>query len=187
MAWSKVLIDLMVAPSWRECQFIVERHPEVLFEHYDEELLELIRLAESQSPRDCRIAQELRSVLQRCREVGVAKAFDEKVNNVVNDDFGRILPYPDYFTEAELLRLFIALRDGNQEDIGRMNQQMGDRGIALTIFITDYMWGDGSKIRAAIKKFPALMAVFDPTGLEHGRNEIGNIAPNPKEGRKTKI
>ena len=96
MSWSKVLKNLLCAVSWRECEYIVYRHPEVLLPKFDEELSIYIGLARSQDPRSARIAKDIQMVLQRCCEIGIESAFDEKVNNAVNEDLSRLLPYPNY-------------------------------------------------------------------------------------------
>ena len=91
MPWSPVLKALVAAPSWRECQFIVERNPEVVMvPAYEEELSRYIALASEQDPRGAKIGEEVRAVLLRCREVGVNRASDEKVSGVLESDFGRV-------------------------------------------------------------------------------------------------
>ena len=71
---------LLVAPTWREAQRIVEEHPkELLAPELDRTLRSL---AAGQDERTRRLLEEIRAVLAHCREIGIDPAFEEKILGV---------------------------------------------------------------------------------------------------------
>ncbi|HNU06073.1 MAG TPA: tetratricopeptide repeat protein, partial [Anaerolineae bacterium] len=68
------------AESWNASRRIVEQHPELLSDEADELLEVLIASAHVQNDnRAVQMFEEHRSLLRRCREAGIARAFVEKM------------------------------------------------------------------------------------------------------------
>ncbi len=68
------------ADTWDGSRRVVEQHPELLTDEAEEVLAQLVRLARAQGNEDAvQIFEEHRALLRRCREVGVARAFAEKM------------------------------------------------------------------------------------------------------------
>lgn len=64
------------AESWADAKGVVEQHPELLTDQTDQMLVGLAEAARSQKDESARgVFEEHRTVLQRCREVGIAEAF----------------------------------------------------------------------------------------------------------------
>jgi tetratricopeptide (TPR) repeat protein len=70
------LLRLLATTSWKTAQEIVEQNPALQDESID---FSLRRLIAASDPEKARALEEQRAVLQRCREVGVQKAFAEKM------------------------------------------------------------------------------------------------------------
>ncbi len=80
------------ARTWQESQQIVEQSPQLLDEEIDAILARLIDLTEAQNNHsDSQVLNEHRSLLARCRSVGVAAAFAEK-NRPASTGFDIIAP-----------------------------------------------------------------------------------------------
>ncbi len=68
----------LAVETWDEAKDLVREHPELLSEDVDRTFALLIKLARAEGDEDVLWDYEVhRSVLQRCREVGVDAAFDE--------------------------------------------------------------------------------------------------------------
>ena len=72
-----VLINRFVrAQTWTDSQQVVVQHPELLTEQADWVLARLIEAQDREEARQ--VLQEHRELLQRCRQVGIEQAFQEK-------------------------------------------------------------------------------------------------------------
>jgi len=88
-ALAELLIETFVkAQTWDESQRVVAQHPELLTEPADWVLAQLISAQEEDGAR--RVLQEHRELLQRCRQVGIEPAFQEKTGR--NSTAGRQVP-----------------------------------------------------------------------------------------------
>ena len=68
--------EFIRAESWAESQRILEQHPELLSDQADALLGQLLDAARAQNDEGAeRILGEHRTLLRRCREVGIAQAF----------------------------------------------------------------------------------------------------------------
>lgn len=66
------------AKTWTESQRIFEQHPELLTDEADILLGQLIQAAQAQDNEDAqRTFKQRRTLLRRCREVGIAQTFAE--------------------------------------------------------------------------------------------------------------
>lgn len=82
------------APTWRKAQWIVEQHKEELLDKKIDPFLQ--SLANNQQyERTGRKLEEIRAVLVRCREVGIAQAFEEKIAGVIAEEPERKRQQPD--------------------------------------------------------------------------------------------
>ena len=71
--------EFIRAESWAESQRILEQHPELLSDQADALLGQLLDAARAQNDEGAeRILGEHRTLLRRCREVGIAQAFAER-------------------------------------------------------------------------------------------------------------
>ena len=68
------------AKSWDESQRIVEQHPELLNSAADEQIAQLLNNYAG-NPNAVQLLTEHRTLLRRCREAGIARAFAEKKPN----------------------------------------------------------------------------------------------------------
>ena len=83
----QALQEFIAAPTWAASQAVVEAHPELLGDASDALLERLLAGAQAQGDeRAVQVLGEHRDLLRRCREVGVAEAFRERV--------GRGVPVP---------------------------------------------------------------------------------------------
>jgi hypothetical protein len=79
----KFLRDFIQAKTWAESQQIVEQHPELLTEAADRVLGQWIKTAMANNDVNAeRVFSERCTLLQRCREIGIAPAFQEKTASV---------------------------------------------------------------------------------------------------------
>jgi hypothetical protein len=103
-ALTRTLEEFIGARTWDESRRILEAHPELLTDEADALLGQWIAAAQAQG----RILEEHRVLLRRCREVGIPRAFAEKM-----------LP-PEVLAEAET----IGLTPEQVLEIARMAAQM---------------------------------------------------------------
>ncbi|HXF86237.1 MAG TPA: CHAT domain-containing protein [Anaerolineales bacterium] len=76
----QTLQEFIQADTWAESQRIVKAHPELLEARTDILLEQLIQAARGQGDENAvRLLEEHRALLRRCREVGIARAFAEKM------------------------------------------------------------------------------------------------------------
>ncbi len=76
----RALMAFIQADTWAESRRVVEQHPELLSDEADELLAQRVELARAQGNEDAvHLLEEHRVLLRRCREVGVARAFAEKM------------------------------------------------------------------------------------------------------------
>jgi CHAT domain-containing protein/tetratricopeptide (TPR) repeat protein len=77
------------ADTWLESQRIVEAYPELLSDEAQVWLGQLIAAAQAQNDANARaIFEEHRTLLQRCREIGIAAAFAEKTSAATSSPAG---------------------------------------------------------------------------------------------------
>ena len=76
----QALLAFIQAETWEESRRILEAHPELLTDEADAVLGQLIDAAQAQGDEAAlRIFERHRALLRRCREVGIPRAFAEKM------------------------------------------------------------------------------------------------------------
>ena len=86
---------LVKAPTLRQAQWIVEQHEEELLDKKIDPFLQSLA-NNQQDERTGRKLEEIRAVLARCREVGIAPAYEEKIAAVIAEEPGRKREQPDF-------------------------------------------------------------------------------------------
>jgi len=78
-ALTRTLKEFIGARTWEESRRILEAYPELLTDEADALLGQWIAAAQARSAEEaCRILEEHRVLLRRCREVGIEEAFAER-------------------------------------------------------------------------------------------------------------
>ncbi|MCS7055384.1 MAG: hypothetical protein NZM18_04320 [Thermoflexales bacterium] len=74
--------EFLQAETWAESQRILEQHPELLEERAEALLERLIRAARIHGHENAaKLLDEHRAILRRCREIGILRAFAEKMRS----------------------------------------------------------------------------------------------------------
>ncbi len=81
-----LLQQFIQADNWADSRLVVEAHPELLSARTDVVLLQLIEGVRGQYDADVEVRlNEYRELLARCREIGIAQAFAEKVGSAADE------------------------------------------------------------------------------------------------------
>ncbi len=111
---------LVKAPTLREAQWIVEQHKEELLDKKIDPFLQSLA-NNQQDERTGRKLEEIRAVLIRCREVGIAQAYEEKIAAVIAVEPERKLYQPDFdsinISAEQAVKLLTVMVTGNDDDI----------------------------------------------------------------------
>ena len=102
----QAILAFLQARTWSESRRVVEEHPELLSDEADALLGQLIAAQEDANAR--RYLEEHRALLRRCREVGVERAFREKIAPSLDELLETLREHPELRTRLEQLQQRIA-------------------------------------------------------------------------------
>ncbi|MFO7917993.1 MAG: CpXC domain-containing protein [Anaerolineae bacterium] len=177
-ALAEKLQDFMQKETWRASQRYLEDHAELLGEAADQILEDLIRTSRERGEEDyAQIFEEHRQVLQRCREVGVKEAFNEKIRETreKETDLEETVSAVQEFVQAQN---WAEARD-ILEDHPELLEKRGDR--IMGAFIEAARKLDDEDSEAILQEHRELLRRCQEVGVEEAFTESMNLEREESE------